>query len=119
MPDEAAAARVWQAIIGVSPHPMGVHPVSGGAFTATRLLLGAQMIELVCPVPGHDSAMSRRLASRGEGALTLALPVVDLPGAEARLAAIGITPLRPAPHVMLHPKDTGGVMIQLTPRIQH
>lgn len=117
--DESAAARTWQAITGVTPHAMGVHPVSGGAFTATRLLLGSQMIELICPVPGQDSALARRLASHGEGAVTLALPVADLPAAEARLAAIGISPLRPPPHVVLHPKDTGGVMIQLTPRVQH
>lgn len=117
--DESAAARTWQAITGVTPHAMGVHPVSGGAFTATRLLLGSQMIELICPVPGKDSALARRLASHGESAVTLALPVADLPAAEAKLAVIGITPLRPAPHVMLHPKDTGGVMIQLTPRVQH
>lgn len=117
--DEAAAARTWQAITGVRAHPLGVHPVSAGTFTATRLLLGAQMIELIAVVPGHDTALARRLAARGEGAVTLALPVADLAAAQAGLAAAGITPLRADPHVMLHPKDTGGVMIQLTPRVQH
>jgi methylmalonyl-CoA/ethylmalonyl-CoA epimerase len=117
--DLDAAARVWAALTGVRPHMMGVHPVSNGAFTAARLSLGEQMIELVSPVEGHDSPFARRLHSKGEGPGAMALPVDDLDATIGRLAAIGVDVLRPAPHVMLHPRDTGGVLVQLTPRVQH
>ena len=117
--DLDAAAGVWAALTGVSPRMMGVHPVSNGAFTAARLSLGEQMIELVSPVQGQDSTFARRLRSKGEGPAAMALPVNDLDATIGRLAAIGIEVLRSDPHVMLHPRDAGGVLVQLTPRVEH
>ena len=117
--DLVAAARVWAALTGVSPHMMGLHPVSNGAFVAARVHVGEQMIELVSPVKGYDSPLARRLCSRGDGPAAMALPVHDLDATIGRLAAVGVAVLRPAPHVMLHPRDTGGVLVQLTPRVEH
>jgi catechol 2,3-dioxygenase-like lactoylglutathione lyase family enzyme len=117
--DLKEAAAAWSALAGTAAEMMGVHPVSGGAFMAARLHLDDRMIELVQPVEGVDSPLARRLASHGEGAATLALPVVDVPAARARLDAIGARVLFTDPHWMVHPRDTGGVLVQLTPRVAH
>ena len=113
------AESTWADITGVDPVRMGVHPASGGAFTATRFELGPQMIELVSPVPGVDSAIARRIATHGDSPVTVALPVRDLDAVTARLRTVGIHVLPGEPHTMVHPRDTGGVLVQLTPRIQH
>lgn len=77
------------------------------------------MIELVSPVPGVPSAMARRLASRGEGVVTLALPVADLDATLERLNGMGVAVVHQPPHWMVHPKHAAGVLVQLTPRVQH
>jgi catechol 2,3-dioxygenase-like lactoylglutathione lyase family enzyme len=117
--DLAAASASWAIITDQPVQQMGLHPVSGGAFSAARVLLGSRMIELLTPVPGVTSALADRLASRGEGVAALALPVVDLEVALARLERIGARVLNQAPHRMVHPKDAGGVLVQLTPRVDH
>lgn len=117
--DLAAAGQDWASITGAPPEPMDVHPASDGSFSATRFVLGRQMIELVSPVPGVDSPMARRIARHGDGPVAVALPARDLHGAIDRLAAIGVDVLHTDQHVMLHPCDTGGVLVQLTPRLAH
>jgi len=117
--DLDAAARRWAAITGAPARPMGIHPISGGAFSATRFVLGERMIELLSPTPGIPSPMAERLASHGEGIAALALPANDIEATLARLRAIGARVLWQAPHWMVHPKDAGGFMVQLTPRVQH
>ena len=117
--DLEPATTAWERLLGVTGERIGLHPVSGGAFAASRLPLGDQMIELVSPVAGVDSPLARRLAERGEGPATLAVPVTDLAAAETRLAAAGVAVLDQPPHRMLHPRDTGGVLVQLTPRVAH
>lgn len=117
--DLAAASHAWEAITGVGALAMGVHPVSGGSFEAVRFPLGERMIELISPVPGVDSPVAARLASHGEGVAALALPVEDIDAARERLERIGVRVLRREPHWMVHPQDAGGVLVQLTPRIEH
>lgn len=109
----------WATITGAAPEPMRVHPASNGSFTATRFVLGPQMIELVSPVPGVDSPIARRIARHVDGPVTLALPVGDLPGAIDRLATIGVGVMRTGHRAMLQPRDPGGVLVQLTPRLEH
>jgi len=117
--DLAAATRRWEAITGVGAHVMGIHPISGGTFTAARIELGERMIELISPVPGRASPLAERLASHGEGVAVLALPARDIDATLARLRACGARVLRQEPHWMVHPKDASGVLIQLTPRVRH
>ncbi len=117
--DLEAATGQWERLLGVEAQRLGVHPVSNGAFTASRLLLNQRMIELVSPVPGVASPLADRLAKHGEGAVTLALPVADLGAALERLRILGVRVLEQPPHWMVHPQHTGGVLVQLTPRIQH
>jgi catechol 2,3-dioxygenase-like lactoylglutathione lyase family enzyme len=117
--DLAAASEAWSALTGAAPEMLGVHPVSGGTFLAARLHLGDRMIELVQPVEGVESALADRLARHGEGAATLALPVNDVRAARDRLEAIDARVLFREPHWFVHPRDTGGVLVQLTPRVEH
>lgn len=117
--DLASAGRRWQLITGVAAHHMGVHPISHGAFEATRFALGERMIELISPVPGKPSALAERLASHGEGTAALAIPADDIERTLARVRAAGGRVLRQAPHWMVHPKDAAGVLVQLTPRVRH
>lgn len=109
----------WSVVLGVPSEMMGVHPVSGGAFTASRLALGSRMIELISPVPGQPSNIANRLASRGEGPIVVAIPAVDIDATLAKLQALDVRCIWQDPHWMVHPKDSGGTLIQLTPRVQH
>lgn len=113
------SAGQWTSLTGVEAHMMGIHPVSNGTFTAARLLLGERMIELVSPVPGVPSLMADRLESHGEGVAALALPVDDLAATTARLESLNRQLLDQPPHIMVHPRETGGVLVQLTPRVAH
>jgi catechol 2,3-dioxygenase-like lactoylglutathione lyase family enzyme len=115
----AQAETVWSRITGVKGELMGVHPASNGSFTASRFVMGEQMIELVSPVEGIESPMARRLAQRGEGIMAIALPADDLDLTLERVRSTGSRVLWQDPHWMVHPKDTAGVLIQLTPRIEH
>ncbi len=117
--DLAAASARWEKITGAHADQMGIHPVSGGAFSAARLLLGEQMLELVSPTPGVASALAERLEKRGEGLVTLALPAGDVAKTLARLGAAGARVLDQPPHHMVHPKDASGVLVQITPRVVH
>jgi len=117
--DLTSASQRWTAITGVRADPMGIHPVSGGAFTAARFLLGERMIELIAPVTGVPSAIAGRLASHGEGPAALALPVDDLERVLAKLRDLPARVLFRDPHWMVHPGDSGGILLQLTPRVEH
>lgn len=117
--DLAGAARRWETMTGVRAQAMGVHPISRGAFEATRFEMGARMIELVSPVPGQASLLAQRLESHGEGVVAVAIPADDIEVTLARLRALGARVLRQEPHWMVHPKDASGVLIQLTARIRH
>ena len=116
--DLGAAARRWETITGITAHCMGVHPISDGAFEATRLEMGARMIELLSPVPGRTSPLADRLASHGEGFAAVAIPANDIGTTLPRVRAAGARVLRQEPHWMVHPKDAAGVLIQLTPRVR-
>ncbi len=117
--DLEAAEEQWSRFLGEPVGAMGVHPASNGGFRASRIVLGAQMIELISPLPGVDSSVARRLATYGDGPVTLAMPAGDLAPAMSRLESQSIRLLRTDHHVMIHPKDAGGLLIQLTPRVEH
>jgi catechol 2,3-dioxygenase-like lactoylglutathione lyase family enzyme len=117
--DLDAATDQWEVVTGVMPERMGLHPISGGAFSATRLHLGPAMVELVSPTPGLDSPLARRLASHGEGPATLALPVTDLDQTLGALRELEVRVDWRDPHWMVHPRDASGVLVQLTPRVEH
>ncbi|MCC6533653.1 MAG: VOC family protein [Burkholderiales bacterium] len=117
--DLARAGLRWQAITGARAQMMGIHPISGGTFSATRFELGERMVELVSPVASKPSALAERLASHGEGIAALALPAKQIEVTLERLRAAGARVFRQEPHWMVHPKDAAGVLVQLTPRVRH
>ncbi|MCB0990682.1 MAG: VOC family protein [Acidimicrobiales bacterium] len=117
--DLAAATDAWADLTGCEVHQMGTHPISGGAFEAARVLLGNRMIELLSPVPGVASAMAERIAKFGDNVIAVAMPAKDLDAKLAQLEQAGIAVLDQPPHKMVHPRATGGVLLQLTPRVQH
>ncbi len=115
--DLASAAERWSLIAGDTPDELGPHPL-GNSVTA-RFLLADQMIELISPLPGADSAIRRRLDAAGDGPIALAVIPSDAGLARAQLEAAGHRLLDQPPHVFLHPGSTGGVLVQLTPRLGH
>ena len=96
---------------------MGRHPLR--TFNAARFILNDRMIELVAPVPGVPSAVENRIASKGEGVIAIALVAPDLDRTLKRIAAAGARVVKKSPHVFVHPADAAGVLIQLTPRLEH
>lgn len=115
--DLAAGVARWTGILDIEVSECGPHPLGG--ITMARFLLGPQMIELVSPVPGVESATQRRLEERGDGPITLALIPSHLPAARERLRAAGARLVEQPPHTFIHPWDSGGVLVQLTPRLEH
>jgi len=109
----------WEAATGITAHQMGLHPISNGAFSASRMVLGDRMMELIAPTPGVESAVANRLAANGEGPTAVAIPVDNIDACRTALDAIGARVIRSDPHWMVHPKDAAGVLVQLTPRVLH
>jgi catechol 2,3-dioxygenase-like lactoylglutathione lyase family enzyme len=107
----------WAVILGTRPDMKGPHPL--GTFNAARFLLGDRMIELVAPRPGVDSAVSQRLGSTGEGVIAVALVSPNFEKTLERVKAAGARVMWREPHWFVHPKDAAGVLIQLTPRVEH
>lgn len=89
---------------------------------AVRVLRGPQgpALELLAPL-GPDTPVGRFLARRGPGLHHLAYRVTDLEAEVARLAALGGAFVDAAPRpgrggsrvVFLHPRWTGGVLVEL------
>ncbi len=111
------ACERWAVILGAPPDMKGPHPL--GTFDAARFLLGDRMIELVAPRPGVESAVAQRIGSAGEGVIVLALVAPDLERTLERVKAAGAHVVWREPHWFVHPKDAAGVLIQLTPRVEH
>lgn len=114
-----APTQFWETLTGQHAHRIDVHPVSNGTFGAVRFLLGASMIELVVPIPGTESMLATRLATLGEGPATLALPAFDLTAKRAQLTQAGIGLVERPPHWFVRPAQAAGVLVQLTPRVNH
>lgn len=78
-------------------------------------------IELLEPT-GETSPIAKHIEKRGEGIAHIALRVDDLDAVVARLASRGVSPLPPgvrpgaggAKVAFLHPKDAGGVLVELS-----
>ncbi len=85
------------------------------------LEMGESHLELLEPT-SETSPIAKHLEKRGEGIAHMALRVDDLDAMVARLAARGVNLLPPgvrqgaggAKVAFLHPKDTGGVLVELS-----
>jgi methylmalonyl-CoA/ethylmalonyl-CoA epimerase len=112
---------LWRDLLGL---PLtGIEDVPGEGVRVAFLPAGRTRVELVEPTR-DDSPMARQIERRGEGIHHLCFEVADLDAALGRLQAAGIAvagePGRAgaggARVAFLHPRGTGGVLVELRTR---
>ncbi|MEZ6013992.1 MAG: methylmalonyl-CoA epimerase [Planctomycetota bacterium] len=143
VPSIAEARRTWEGALGLSvaerggarargagsAHPDGADGVEHVADQRVNVLVlfaGSQRVELVEPA-GPDSPVHKFLAKTGGGLHHLAWRVDDVAAALTSLAAAGVRLIdaapRPGAHgtriAFVHPKSTGGVLMELVEDPSH
>jgi methylmalonyl-CoA/ethylmalonyl-CoA epimerase len=132
VPSIAAARAVWEGVLGLTSSGRrgggsrgdagteGVEHVADQRVNVLVLRAGMQRIELVEPAT-PDSPVSKFLAQSGGGLHHLAWRVDDVAAATEALLAAGVRMIdaapRPGSHgtriAFVHPKSTGGVLMEL------
>jgi len=113
--DEAIAK--WKQVLGIEPEVREI--VESQKTEATLLPIGETSIELISP-KGNDG-LARFLEKRGPGIHHIAIEVEGIESALATLKALGVQLIDETPRkgarghkvAFLHPKATGGVLIEL------
>ena len=116
-----AALPVWEGVLGMVL--AGTEEVVEQKVRTAFLPVGGSEIELLEPMDA-ESPIAKFIALKGQGVQHLAFRVSDLDAALAELKAKGVrlideTPRRGAGGAriaFLHPKSTGGVLIELCER---
>lgn len=111
---DAALAR-YENVLGIT----GTHREASDTIEAVLLPIGESNIELVAS--RGDAGLDRFLAKRGPSLHHVALEVEGIDAALAFLKALGVPLLDETPRVgarghrvaFLHPKATGGVLVEL------
>jgi methylmalonyl-CoA/ethylmalonyl-CoA epimerase len=115
------ALTFWQAQLGLVCEHIEEIPTRG--IKVAFLAVGNTRIELVAPLPGRedDSEVSKFLRERGGGIHHIALRTVDVDVDSAAMVAAGARlAQQPAPGAhgcrvaFVHPKSTGGVLLELS-----
>ena len=109
---------LWAEALGLDL--AGIETVETEQVKVALLSAGESRIELLEPTDS-GSAVAKHLAKRGEGFHHLTLAVRDLPAALERLRERGVEVVGEAPRrgaggrdvAFLHPRSTGGVLIEL------
>ncbi|UCF67224.1 MAG: methylmalonyl-CoA epimerase [Acidobacteriota bacterium] len=117
--DPVARLRLWTEQLGLSVER--VHDVRSEAVRTWFLPIGESYVELLEPL-ASGSPMEKFLSQRGEGLHHVCLRTDDLGALLARLREAGIEPVGGGPRpgaggaqvAFLHPRDVGGVLIELT-----
>ena len=116
-------APLWRDLLGLPyAHREAVAPQKTEAAFLDPPAGGASL-ELICPLPGNEG-VARFLEKRGEGQHHVAFAVSDLRAALARLAEAGVPLIDREPRAgarghevaFLHPKATGGTLVELVQR---
>ena len=110
-------AEAWKRI---GLEEAGREDVGAAATKVAMFPIGETSIELLEPM-GDDTPVAKFLRDRGPGIHHLCFEVDDVEAEGARLRAAGIRLLYDAPRAgahgsrvqFLHPRDTGGVLIEL------
>lgn len=118
VPDIDEAAAKWRAVLGLVPE-LREH-VESQKTEAALLPVGDTSVELISP-KGNDG-LERFLEKRGPGLHHIAVEVEGIESAIALLESIGVPMIDRAPRkgarghkvAFVHPKATGGVLIELT-----
>ena len=114
----ADAAPRYETVLGVPAD--GVEDVPAARTTVQFFPVGESRVELIAPMDA-DSPVARHLSSRGPGIHHICLEVDDLEAEVARMRKAGIrfvteeivSGAHGARIIFLHPKSTGGVLIEL------
>jgi methylmalonyl-CoA/ethylmalonyl-CoA epimerase len=120
----AEARKAYEGALGLSASE--VEYVEDQKVNVLVLYAGAQRIELVEPA-SPESPITNFLAKRGGGIHHLAWKVDDVAAAIARLEKDGVRMIdrapRPGAHgtriAFVHPKSTGGVLMELVEEPRH
>jgi methylmalonyl-CoA/ethylmalonyl-CoA epimerase len=116
--DEAAAR--WRKVFGLEPSHREV--VESQKTEAVLLPIGETSVELISPArAGGSESLTRFLEKRGPGLHHVAIEVEGIEQAIALLEGLGVPMIDRAPRLgarghkvaFLHPKATGGVLVEL------
>jgi methylmalonyl-CoA/ethylmalonyl-CoA epimerase len=115
--DIDAALTFWRDALGIELNH--IEDVPSQKSTVAFLPVGDGEIELVKPT-SDDSGAAKFLQERGGGMHHLCLEVDDISAKLAELKAKGVRLINEAPQVLpgrkmafIHPKSTGGVLVEL------
>jgi methylmalonyl-CoA/ethylmalonyl-CoA epimerase len=115
--DLEAALAFYTDVLGVTPHP----PETVDGATVLSFPLGESEVELLAPLE-PDSPIGKFLAKRGPGIHHICYQVANLEAALAACRAAGYRLVDAVPRTgaagrriaFLHPKATGGILLELT-----
>jgi methylmalonyl-CoA/ethylmalonyl-CoA epimerase len=115
--DVDAALTFWQDALGIRLHH--VEDVPSQKSAVAFLPVGESEVELVKPT-SEDSGVAKFLAERGGGMHHLCFEVDDIEGMLQELKEKGVRLIDEQPKVLpgrkmafIHPKSTGGVLVEL------
>jgi len=115
--DVDAALTFWQDALGIRLHHIEDVPSQKSA--VAFLPVGESEVELVKPT-SEDSGVAKFLAERGGGMHHLCFEVDDIEGMLQELKEKGVRLIDEQPKVLpgrkmafIHPKSTGGVLVEL------
>lgn len=117
--DVNAALAFWRDALGIAN--AHVEHNEDEAVDIAFLPMGDGEIELIAPFT-PDSGVAKYLAKKGQGLHHLCLDVTDLDGVMERLKAASIELINETPrtrpdgktrYAFVHPKSTGGVLLEL------
>jgi len=116
-----AALPVWEGVLGLSLH--GVEDVAEQKVKTAFLPLGESEIELLEPTD-PEGPIGKFIAAKGQGIHHVAFRVANIEEALAELKAKGVRLIDETPRygaggariAFLHPKATGGVLVELCER---
>ena len=116
------AMKFWEGALGVKCH--GVEEVAEQKVKTAFLPIDDSEIELL-EGTSEDSPVSKFIAKNGQGIQHIAIRVADIEAALAELKEKGVRLIDEKPRIgaggakiaFLHPKATGGVLLELCQRV--
>ena len=122
--DIAAAAAQWRTLFGLGG-PASPEFVESQRTEALLLPVGETHLELIAP--RGNEGLERFLEKRGPGLHHVAVEVEGIEAAIALLTALGVPMIDPTPRAgarghkvaFVHPKATGGVLVELVESAAH
>jgi methylmalonyl-CoA/ethylmalonyl-CoA epimerase len=117
VPDIETALAFYRDVLGLEPHP----PETADGATIVALPFGESEVELLAP-RDPDGPIARFLARRGPGIHHVCYRVADLDAALAACRSAGYRLIDEVPRTgaggrriaFVHPKATGGILLELT-----